>query len=94
MKMVSVFMIFATLMALSPGETEAKSLGAKRYKLDRISGYYEEVLGRILSSKFPALSSDQVEQSIQMGKTLSKGGIMKIKTVGKYWEISVVLKGM
>ena len=46
MKMFSVFMIFVTLMAALSPETEAKSLGGtKLYKLDRISGYHEEVLG-------------------------------------------------
>ena len=88
-------MVFVTLMALSPPETEAKSLGAKIYKLDRISGDYEEVLGRILSHIYPTLSSShQFPQIIQMAESLSKECIMKIKTVGIDWEMSVVLKGM
>ena len=55
MKKFNGFMVFVILMAaLLAKKTEAKSLGAaKVYKPERISGNYEEVVGKILGDRFP-----------------------------------------
>ena len=99
MKKINVFSaVFVTLMAaLLSKKTEAKSLGdAKVYKMDRISGDYEEVIGKIMSDTFPFLSDDQIQviiqQAIQIG--VKPNNSVQIKTVGIDWEVKTVVSGL